>query len=595
MNMEQSRTGGWWDGQAIRSPIAQIDMFLVLARWLVILAIGVMSLLTGFQGTTLLPPGVALAAIVAYNLPVSFYAWRRQPLGNGRVGRLLFGDLVQSTLAVALTGGYRSFYFVLFLLTMTEMALAWPWKLALPLALGSAALQVGAMVFYRAQLWEQFAMYMVVGKFIISLIVGGLAILSSELVRRADAARRQASRAAERAAALNAVFMHLGESILDLERTLAVILDSTSALPGVVFSLVLLPEPGGDSWRIAASNTAWHPTGELVTGLAWDDQSDQSLFSAGAASSHPLPPFVSGDEIERLTGTRLCSPCGKVLGVLVVGWQTGRALSGDEQTFLQSLALEAGLALRNARLYAQEQEHVARLQHFEDLQSTFFSAIGHELKTPLTVLKTLVPSLHQWTTLPAETRAEIGTTIEQNLNRLETLVTDFLESARLEAGAITLHPHAVNLPQFTGQVLDELGPLFSRKNQRPALQAGPDIPQIQADGRRLRQILSGLLSNAAKFAPAESVIAVQLSRVDAGVQVCVSDTGPGVPLQEQERIFDKFYTAASNQALVGTGLGLYICRELVHLHGGRIWVADRPGGGSNFCFTLPLAQEERDA
>jgi signal transduction histidine kinase len=85
---------------------------------------------------------------------------------------------------------------------------------------------------------------------------------------------------------------------------------------------------------------------------------------------------------------------------------------------------------------------------------------------------------------------------------------------------------------------------------------------------------------------------VTLSQSDGVVQVSVADAGPGVPPNECERIFDKFYIAAADKALAGVGLGLFICRELVRLHGGCIWVEDRPGRGSRFCFTLPIAAED---
>lgn len=141
-------------------------------------------------------------------------------------------------------------------------------------------------------------------------------------------------------------------------------------------------------------------------------------------------------------------------------------------------------------------------------------------------------------------------------------------------------------------MLDELSPLTKRKQQQTTLESKADLPPIQGDRRRLEQVLSNLLGNAVKFAPPNSVIGVQLQRTGDSVQVCVEDAGPGVPFSERERIFDKFYTANENQALAGAGLGLFVCRELVQLHGGRIWVEDRMGGGSRFCFTIPLAYEE---
>jgi two-component system sensor histidine kinase KdpD len=225
------------------------------------------------------------------------------------------------------------------------------------------------------------------------------------------------------------------------------------------------------------------------------------------------------------------------------------------------------------------------------LQATFFSAAAHELKTPLTVLKTLAPAMCPLPHLPSQTQTEISQTFAQNLERLELLVADMLESARLEAGAVALHPRSLDLASRTRRVLERLTPLFERKQQQFEFQTPTNLPPVQADGKRVEQILSNLIDNAAKFAPPASVIEVSLSQQAGQVQVVVADAGPGVPLQEQEHIFEKFYSVA-DKALAGVGLGLFICRELVRLHGGRIWVEDRPGGGSRFCFTLPLTTEE---
>jgi two-component system sensor histidine kinase KdpD len=230
------------------------------------------------------------------------------------------------------------------------------------------------------------------------------------------------------------------------------------------------------------------------------------------------------------------------------------------------------------------------------LQATFFSATAHELKTPLTVLKTLAPTLCPLPHLPDQTQNEIAETFAQNLERLELLVTDMLESARLEAGMVALHPRSLDLASRTRRVLERLTPLLERKQQNFELQVPDHLPPVQADGKRVEQLLSNLIDNAAKFAPPASVIEVSLSQHSSPdgrglVQVVVADAGPGVPPLERELIFDRFYSATDG-AMTGVGLGLFICRELVRLHGGRIWVEDRPGGGSRFCFTLPLTCEE---
>jgi signal transduction histidine kinase len=570
-------------------PIALVDRLLALARWMMILASGAMSLFDGFGGGTFALPTAVWLATIAYNLPISFYVWRRQPLMHGHSKWLLWADLAQAALTVSLTGGYRSFYFVLFLLTLTELALAYPWRFALIAMFGISGVEIVAMTLGEFPAGESFAVYLVVGKFTLTLLVGGLVIILGELMRREEAARIVAAHNLAQMTALNGLLIQLGESSLNLERTLTAILRGTHLLSDVTTSLILLPDAPQETWRVAACDSGRHCTGESISGLKVDTLA-QPFFTALAPDS--LPPFAATDGLAQIAGIPLCMPEGEVAGVLVVGWQNPHHLDNEEQAFLQALAKEAGMALRNARLYAQEQEHVTRLKRFEQVQSTFFSAIGHELKTPLTVLKMLVPSLSQWTSLPANTQTEIVETFSQNLDRLETLIADWLESARLEAGAVTLHLQPVNLVRLSQTVIEELTPFAAHKQQEITLQADPNLPTVQGDHRRLEQVLSNLLGNAIKFAPSNSVINVCLKYIGDSVQICMEDAGPGVSLTERERIFDKFYTAAENQSLAGAGLGLFVCRELVQLHGGRIWREDRPGGGSRFYFTLPLGAAE---
>ena len=575
--------------RAIPSPIALTDRFLVFIRWAVIIASGIMSNFDGFGGSTLALPTAVWLAVVAYNLPISFHVWRHQPLANGRGKWLLWADLTQAMLAVVLTGGYRSFYFTLFLLTITELALAYPWRDALSAALGISGLEIAALVLGGFPASEPFAAYLVVSKFILSVLVGGLVTVFGELLRREEAARITAARRTAQIDALNTILIQLSESSLNLEGTLAAILRGARLISDIAVSLVLIPDVPQNTWQVAACDSNRYCVGERISGLKVD-KFTPPFFATFELNS--FPPFKATDGLARMAGAALRAPDGEAVGILIVGWQNPRALRDDEREFLQALVQEAGMALRNARLYLQEQEHIARLKRFEQLQSTFFSAIGHELKTPLTILKTLVPSLSQWTDLTASTRAEIVETFSQNLKRLETMIADWLESARLEAGAVTLYRQPIDLVRLSQHMLDELSPLMARKHQKATLLADTDLPTIQGDYRRLEQVLSNLVGNAVKFAPLNSTIGVQLQRAGNSVQVCVEDAGPGVPLSEHKRIFEKFYTSVENQALAGAGLGLFVCRELVQLHGGRIWVQDRPGGGSRFCFTLPCRGEE---
>ncbi len=593
---QQSSAGlaGW----RVAAPFPYIDRYLLVIRWVALVGVSVVILGTDTVSSgpaeaydqPLLSPLAALPVVIGLNLLISFLVWVKQPLVSGQAGWLLLGDIGQATLFTALTGGLSSPFFVLFPIAAIGIGLVFYWQAALLLTTALTLLHAGVVLLMLEFEWNILAAAVLTAKSFVILTLGALVALFNRQLQREKAARRQTTLAAARATALNQIFLRLAEESLEPDQILETVLDGIRVLPAVDFGLVLQPEATPEQWQIAASSTSRYPVGKSITGLTWPENNN-NLFTVGAGTGQPLPNFVVGDEVTRLICSRLTTPGGDTLGVIVIGQLTAQPLGDDDQTFLRILAKEAGLALRTAYLYVREQDQVARLRRFEELQSVFFSAIGHELKTPLTVLKTLTPALARLPELPPETQAEITDAVEQNLARLELLITELLESSRLEAKAVALHQRSINLANRLQRVLDSLAPVLERKRQQVEVKSEPDLPPVWADGRRLEQILSNLLHNAAKFAPADSTIQVELATAGEFVQVGVVDAGPGVPPHERARIFDKFYIAAEDKALAGVGLGLFICRELVQLHGGQIWLEERPGGGSRFCFTLPIAGE----
>lgn len=323
------------------------------------------------------------------------------------------------------------------------------------------------------------------------------------------------------------------------------------------------------------------PTPPSETQLAdWGWQVErQEVYMAGSAYHQPLPGVWANQDLQVVAGIRLNALAGNAPGALIIG-RRGVALNDTEWLLLRALGREAELAARNVQ--------------FQQARQSFLSAIAHELHTPLTVLKTLLPALNGWDQVSAAHRREILTMVEQNLSRLESLTGDFLESTRLEVGAVRLSRQPLDLARRVQRALDTLQPLFLSKQQQITVDAPSPLRRVNADRRRVDQILSSLLHNAYKFTPAGGMIRVVV-RVDGqAVQMCIEDNGPGVPVAARDHIFDKFYSASAESALAGAGLGLFICRELVALHGGRLWYEERPEGGSRFCFTLPAAEEEND-
>ncbi len=576
---------------SVAQPIAQLDSYMLFMRWISILAVGIASLTNNFRGTVLLTPLWAFVAACLFNIILSIYVWQRRPLNNKSGHWLLLSDTIQAALFVATTGGYRSNYFIFFLLLVIELALFLHWRTALTALVMADALQVIVSISIADIGHDSIAGYIIVSKFIVLLIVGVVVIALGESIRKEEAMCEKTALAAARSAALNRIFTRLGESVLDLAHMLDAILEAIQTVPDVICGLVLLPDPKQRGWQVAASVGGINVPGKVIEHLP-EENSDQQLFCAGAGCPIPIPTYILADDVSQIVGVYLPSPAGEVLGALMVGRHAFMPLSVDDLAFLRTLALEVSIALRNARLYANERRQIEQMQQFEARRSTFFSAASHELKTPLTVLKTLVPVLAQFDNIPEATRSEVVQTIENNLARLEKMVGDLLDGARLEAEAIALHKHPTHVSDHVQVVVGNLAPLLARKGQKVVTQAEDRLPAVNADGQRLEQILSNLIANAAKFAPPDSRIVVSVSLADVMVLVCVEDAGPGVPVAEREHIFEKFYIlAAKDSALSGVGLGLFICRELVKLHGGRIWVEGQ-AGQNRFCFTLPIIQAE---
>ncbi len=292
--------------------------------------------------------------------------------------------------------------------------------------------------------------------------------------------------------------------------------------------------------------------------------------------------------------------CGVVLLVLgihgVIASQLVLDLTGSMMSnwILTALFLALGLGVLG-RLLEEERELAAahgrelasanaRLAELDQLKSDFVSMVSHELRTPLGLIKGYTGSLLQSDLVPDEsTRHEFLTVIDEETDRLSELVSNLLDVSRIEAGALGVDPR----PTRVSQRLDDcMARMLIREPQRDLqLDIQESLPSVLADERRIRQVVDNLLTNAARYSPAASAIGVHAYPANGHVQVEIKASGPGLPLERQEHVFDKFVRL--DERAGGTGLGLTICRAIVQAHGGRIWVDSRPGHGSTFAFILP--------
>lgn len=232
---------------------------------------------------------------------------------------------------------------------------------------------------------------------------------------------------------------------------------------------------------------------------------------------------------------------------------------------------------------------ITRFREADVLKDTFISVVSHELKTPVAIIKGYAETLRR-----PEARAdpkvvdEMLDDVVQESDRLARLVDDLLDASRLQAGGLPFHDvEDVDLQLVAQRVVDRHR---ARTARHDVLLSFPhEFPLIQGDPQRLEQALDNLVSNAIKYSPHGGTVDVRGRATPAEVIVSVSDEGVGIPLDEQERIFNRFYRVEGpeTRAVAGTGLGLYLTRAIVEAHGGRCWVRSAPGRGSTFFISLP--------
>ena len=236
---------------------------------------------------------------------------------------------------------------------------------------------------------------------------------------------------------------------------------------------------------------------------------------------------------------------------------------------------------------------MSRKQQLE-FKNQFLSHVSHELRTPLTCIHQFVTILLDGLAgeINPEQRYHLGT-VMNSVHQLRAMIHDLLEATRAESGKIRIEPRCVTIVDLIQQAVSMMS--ATAKEKRVGLEVGVDtrIPFVYADADRVLQVLINLIDNGIKFTPPEGSVLVKACLVDADptmVYVAVTDTGRGISPEARSLIFERLYqdpnSVDNNRA--GLGLGLFIAKELVELHGGKIWVASEVGNGSTFSFTLPV-------
>jgi len=279
----------------------------------------------------------------------------------------------------------------------------------------------------------------------------------------------------------------------------------------------------------------------------------------------------------------------RILGVLRLETiPPERFLESESLRLLEAIANQLALAMERVELF--EQAQATRLQmEAERMRSTLLSSVSHDLRTPLTVIAGCASSL-----LEGETKMDYGTKKEliqhiyDEARRLDRLVHNLLDMTRLQSGQIKLNQEWHVLEEVVGCALMALEPQL--RDHPITLQFPPDLPLVNIDAMLLERVFINLLENAVKYTPRDSPVSITAHLKPDHILVEVADRGPGLAPGEEHKVFEKFYQSASRRGQ-GAGLGLAICQSIVEAHGGRIWAANREGGGAVFRFTLPLGIE----
>lgn len=279
-----------------------------------------------------------------------------------------------------------------------------------------------------------------------------------------------------------------------------------------------------------------------------------------------------------------------VLGTVVAREAQRREAAEDRSEEIRRLyERNQQLVVERERLQ-EEANRVALMERVDEQRSALLRSVSHDLRTPLATIRTVTSDLREGPDYSTAARDQLLDLVGDEAERLNRLVENLLSLSRIESGALQPDCQAVALDEMIDDRVRKLERLLC--HVRVDVELPPGLPLVHADYVQLDQVVSNLLENAARHAPADSTVRVSAQMQEGLVEVWVEDEGAGVPIAERDRIFEPFRRSHGSSS---SGVGLAICKAIIEAHGGVVGVADSPSGGARFWFTIPAEPDTEPA
>jgi signal transduction histidine kinase len=280
----------------------------------------------------------------------------------------------------------------------------------------------------------------------------------------------------------------------------------------------------------------------------------------------------------------------RTIGMLSLSRDEVDAFSEDEIELVALLGRLVATAVQNIRAYEAERRRVQELARLSQLRADFVSLVSHELRSPMAAVIGAARTLQdRWRMLTADQRESFLALIGDETTRLADLVGDVLDTSRIEAGTFSYRFDEVDLGRLVDEAVETA--TLAHQDVRVIASVRGKLPATRGDRARLRQVLGNLIENAVKYSPEGGEVRVSAVAANGAVRITVRDEGPGIPRDQQVRIFEKFGRVdLPGASKPGTGLGLFIARSIAEAHGGSLEVSSEVEAGSTFTLTLPGGQ-----